>query len=144
MRQQTSNDIDYTELSRSQLKELWGQKWGIEAPPKIGRKMMLVSLRYKDWELRTGGLNKADQKRIDKLVKAYQKDPNYFDTKIDKNANHVDIGTKLIRTYKGIQHIVYVIENGFEYKDQIYSSLSKLAFHITGTKWNGRVFFGVK
>src|SRR5260370_1173892 len=53
-------------------------------------------------------------------------------------------GTKLIREYQGIEHCVTVRADDFEYLGRPYKSLSSIAREITGTKWNGLVFFGLK
>jgi len=52
-------------------------------------------------------------------------------------------GTVLRRVYQGTEHVVTVLEGGFEYEGGNYKSLSKIAQEITGTRWNGLVFFGV-
>src|SRR6266545_4424888 len=51
-------------------------------------------------------------------------------------------GTVLTRVHQGTEHQVTVLENGFEYAGRVYKSLSKIAQEITGTRWNGLVFFG--
>ena len=53
------------------------------------------------------------------------------------------IGTKLIRDYQGRTITVTVIQEGFEFKNKIYKSLSAIANEVTGKHWNGRKFFGV-
>jgi Protein of unknown function (DUF2924) len=53
-------------------------------------------------------------------------------------------GTKLIREWQGIEHCVTVRADDFEYLGRPYKSLSSVAHEITGTKWNGWVFFGLK
>jgi len=53
-------------------------------------------------------------------------------------------GTKLIREWQGTRHQVTVLEKGFEYDGNDYRSLSAIARQITGTAWNGLVFFGLK
>jgi hypothetical protein len=53
-------------------------------------------------------------------------------------------GTKLIREWQGIEHCVTVRTEDFEYLGRPYRSLSSVAREITGTKWNGWVFFGLK
>jgi len=52
-------------------------------------------------------------------------------------------GTLLVREHDGQTIVVKVLERGFEYNQQVFSSLSALALHITGTKWNGLLFFGL-
>ena len=53
-------------------------------------------------------------------------------------------GTRLIRQWQGVSYQVTVRDHGFEYEGQEYRSLSAIARKITGTAWNGLVFFGVK
>jgi hypothetical protein len=53
-------------------------------------------------------------------------------------------GTLLVREWHGKAHKVTVIEGGAMYQGKRYSSLSELAFHITGAHWSGPLFFGLK
>ncbi|MGL4562713.1 MAG: DUF2924 domain-containing protein [Brevinema sp.] len=58
--------------------------------------------------------------------------------------NVVKSGTKLVREYQGQKHEVSIIDGDFFYGGIKYKSLSKIAREITGTNWNGNLFFGVK
>jgi hypothetical protein len=53
-------------------------------------------------------------------------------------------GAVLVRLHKGIEHRVTVLEDGFEYRGQLFESLSQVARAISGTPWNGYLFFGLK
>ena len=53
-------------------------------------------------------------------------------------------GTRLLREHGGVEHSVTVLADGFEYEGRPYKSLSAVARHITGTRWNGWTFFGLK
>ncbi|MEI5688638.1 DUF2924 domain-containing protein [Sphingomonas kyungheensis] len=53
-------------------------------------------------------------------------------------------GSQLIKAYGGRNHIVAVEEGGFRYEGAVFSSLSAIAKHITGTHWNGLLFFGLR
>jgi hypothetical protein len=53
-------------------------------------------------------------------------------------------GTRLIREWKGVEHTVTVLDDGYEYQGRPYKSLSAIARAIAGTRWNGWVFFGVR
>jgi hypothetical protein len=53
-------------------------------------------------------------------------------------------GTRLIRESRGVQHCATVRDDGFEYQGRPFKSLSAVARAITGTQWNGSVFFGLK
>ena len=59
-------------------------------------------------------------------------------------ANRPIAGTRLVREWQGVEHQVTVLADGFEYLGQPYKSLSSIAREITGTRWNGWVFFGLK
>ena len=53
-------------------------------------------------------------------------------------------GTVLVREHQGVEHRVTVLEDGFEFRGARYRSLSKIAKEITGTRWNGYLFFRLK
>ena len=96
--------------------------------------------RIKNWEEQHGSLSPKVQREIDKLVENYDRTQN-----IEKENKVLSItdGTKLVREFKGKRYSVTVIPNGFEYNGRTYKSLSAIANEITGTRWNGKKFFGV-
>jgi len=53
-------------------------------------------------------------------------------------------GTVLTRAHDGVDHQVTVLDDGFEYRGQRYASLSKIAREISGTNWNGFLYFGLQ
>ena len=53
-------------------------------------------------------------------------------------------GTRLVRRWKGGNHVVTVEPTGFEYRGIHYESLSQIARLITGTRWSGPLFFGLR
>jgi hypothetical protein len=53
-------------------------------------------------------------------------------------------GTVLRRTHEGLEHQVVVLDVGFRYRDETFTNLSHIARLITGTSWNGYLFFGLK
>jgi Fe-S oxidoreductase len=55
-----------------------------------------------------------------------------------------EVGTQLVRIYKGRKIEVTLLNEGFKYGGKVYSSLSAIATEITGTRWNGYTFFGLK
>lgn len=54
------------------------------------------------------------------------------------------VGTRLIRAWQGVEHCVTVLDDGFEYQGRRYKSLSAIALAITGTRWNGPLFWGLR
>lgn len=62
----------------------------------------------------------------------------------ERSAQLVQSGSVLTRDWKGKRHTVHVSEDGYEWNGETYRSLSKIAHHITGTRWSGPRFFGVR
>lgn len=96
--------------------------------------------KIKDWEDKYGELPPEVQRKINRLVAQYEKN---LCVKISDSALKISDGTKLVRDFKGKRHSVTVISTGYEYNGQSYKSLSAVANEITGTRWNGKKFFGV-
>ena len=106
-------------------------------------------IKYIAWEMQArkqGGYSAQTQKKLDQLSDnlAEGKDTTEDNIKLLKEKTTLEIkaGTKLIREYKGEKHEVIALDKGFNYKDKTYKSLSAIANEITGTQWNGKVFFG--
>ncbi len=122
------------------LRQQWAEAWHITPHRWIGRAMLERSLAAKKSAQEGCGLTPNQKKRLSKLVTAYKRNPNYF----DQGHAALKPGMKLIRNWQGKPHSVTVTTNGFMYQDKEYSGLSTIASEITGSRWNGWVFFGVK
>lgn len=127
-------------LPLEELRQRWTTAWGKEPHKRIGRTMLERSLVYKTRQQQGRGLTPEQQVQLGKLMKEYKRNPARFDERSDS----LKPGTKLIRTHNGKKHSVLVKATGFEYEGQTYGSLSKIANDITGKRWNGWVFFGIK
>jgi hypothetical protein len=125
-------------LSLPELRQRWAEAWALLPPPKISRTMLEKSLVFKLREQSGRGLTSDQQARLDKLVRAYKRAPGPM------KEITIKPGTRLVRTWKGVRHSVMVKNDGFEYQGRIFTSLSEVAATITGTRWNGWVFFGLK
>lgn len=139
---QLSPDItsNLTSLSLDDLRQKWSLAWGREPHSRIGRTMLLKSLEYKILEQKVGALTSEQHKRLEQIIKSYKRNPNCF----DENVPVLKPGTRLVRNWNGKRYSVLVQNTGYEYKDKLYNSLSQVAFEITGTRWNGWVFFDLK
>jgi hypothetical protein len=122
------------------LKARWRELFDSEPPP-YNRRFLESRLAYRVQELAIGGLSEAALERLKAL--ADQAGPKGRTKRKAENYRPV-AGTQLIREWKGVEHCVTVRTDGFEYLGQPYKSLSSVAQKITGTKWNGWVFFGIK
>ena len=124
-----------------QLKEQWRQLFEGE-PPAFNRRYLESRLADRIQELAYGGLKPDTVRRLEKLGE--ELDGGRVDVR-KRPANDRPIsGTRLIRDYQGIEHCVTVRDNDFEYQGRPYKSLSAIARAITGTQWNGVVFFGLR
>ena len=65
-------------------------------------------------------------------------------SEFDRRRTELKLGTILMREWNGRPHRVMVVEEGFAWNGKTYESLSRIAFAITGTKWNGPRFFGLR
>lgn len=122
-----------------ELKGLWREYFGSE-PPAYRKGFMVRRLAHRIQELAYGEMTPQHHKRLDGLV-AGQTDP----TRPSRmREDHFVAGTRLIREWQGTDHEVTVLEDGFSYQGRPYRSLSAIARTITGTRWNGPLFFGLR
>lgn len=133
-------DNSIARLPLAELRQKWAEYWSVMPHARIGRTMLEKSLEFKLWEQETGGLSAEQQSRLDNLITSYKRNHNFF----DDNMTDIKPGTRLVRIYKGQRYSVLVSADGYEYRDKKYSSLSEIASNITGTRWNGWIFFGLK
>lgn len=127
-------------LDHGQLKDRWREYFGA-GPPGYRRGFLIKALAYRIQELTYGGLPQEVREEIDARIDGEA--PN------GKRRNGVSndrpvAGTRLIREWQGIKHHVTVMTDGFEYEGRKYKSLSAIARAITGTRWNGPLFFGLR
>jgi len=127
-------------LARQQLETEWMRYFNTPAPK--GAKTQFI-VRHITWQKEVeeyGGLNTKVKNQLEKLVQ----DLRLGKELISPNNLVIKSGTKLLREYKGVKHEVIVDNETYIYQGISYKSLSRIARIITGTQWNGKVFFGVK
>jgi hypothetical protein len=115
-------------LDRATLTGHWLEIYGHPPPAQISIGMLRLAIGWHAQAQKHGGLDAACRK----MLQAGTTSPL------------LEKGTRLIREWQGISHQVTVLSQGFEYAGERYRSLSAIARRITGTAWNGWVFFGVK
>lgn len=125
------------DMDMDALKKQWRELFDIE-PPASNRIYILRRLTYRLQEISYGGLTEDVQARLRSLR-------NSVPTEINpKRKNLPPPGTNLVREYQGIEHRVIVLHDGYEYEGRRYENLSVIARTITGTRWSGPLFFGLK
>ena len=119
--------------SRARLAELWAGYFGSKPPPRTSRALLLRAVAYQLQEGALGGLSPATCRRLGGPEPAPLRPPR-----------GPRPGTVLVREWHGVGHQVRVIEDGVLYRGERYRSLSEVARRITGTRWSGPRFFGLK
>lgn len=123
------------------LKARWRDLFAA-APPPYNRKFLERRLAYRIQELAFGGLKPETIARLEALGE--QLDGGNVMVRRNRADDRPIVGTRLIREWQGIEHTVTVISDGYEWQGRPYKSLSSVARAITGTRWNGWIFFGLK
>jgi hypothetical protein len=124
------------------LKAKWRELFESEPPP-YNRRFLEHRLAYRIQELAYGGLKPETIERLRALGE--QLDGGRAEVRRRRSGEDRPVsGTRLIREYQGVEHCVTVRDDDFEYQGRPYKSLSAIARAITGTRWNGLTFFGLK
>jgi DUF2924 family protein len=129
------------DLDHAALKERWRALRGGEPPRKLSRQFLLRALAYYMQEQAFGGLSPAVRQRLQRLAVELKATGRITST---GKQSPIKPGTRLIREWQGSTHEVTVLEEGFQWNEETYRSLSAIARAITGTRWNGHLFFGLR
>ena len=124
-----------------ELKNQWRELFETE-PPAFNRRYLESRLAYRIQELAYGGLKPETVRRLEMLGE--QLDGGNITLRRIRADLKPIAGTRLVREWQGIEQTVTVLAEGYEWQGRPYRSLSSVARAITGTHWNGWIFFGLK
>lgn len=127
-------------MSRTELKALWTERFGGEISNSRAPDLLRRRIAWRLQEERFGGLCTETKRRLRDLAKAYERDAEHKPSAKPK----LQTGTVLTREWKGRLHTVQVKPDGYVYNGKHYKGLSKIAREITGTRWSGPLFFGLR
>lgn len=127
----------------AELQAKWRQRLKQPLSAHVRKELLVPLLAYKLQEQAYGGLKPEIRRQLEKLAALYRLDPNAKAGHVT-GTRRVKSGTRLLRQWNGKTHQVLVVENGYEYEGQRYKSLSVIAWTITGTRWSGPAFFGLR
>jgi hypothetical protein len=122
------------------LRKRYRELFRAEPPKAFGPDLLRRSIAHRIQEKAYGGLPASTRRLLDQLVKAAMAKPNGR----LKQPRRIKPGSELVRTWKGRTYRVMVMADGFAYDGERYASLSEIASEITGTRWNGPRFFGLR
>ncbi len=133
-------DIDILAgLPRADLVERWKELYRVGPPKGISTRLMVRAIAYEMQARHYGGLRPAVVRQLDKIARGDTRG------KVESapRAPALEPGARLVREWNGVTHTVDVIDDGFEWQDRRYGSLSEIARLITGARWSGPRFFGL-
>ena len=127
------------DLDLDELRNLWGRFVGA-VPAHHGANLLRRRLGYELQARVHGNLTVETRRRLKRLHQSFRADPAYTPLP----GLGLKAGTVLTRTWRGVVHRVEVVNGGFEHRGERLGSLSEIARRITGTRWSGPLFFGLK
>lgn len=162
MRARTAAPIDLSllpSMSLAELRAAWACHTGRIAPP-AQRRLLIRELAWRIQEREHGGLDAKTRRLLNAAIR------NAVKSETQEKGEHaaslleapkraspsrtsmlsLQTNTRLVRTWRGERHEVVVLEGGeaFRYRDRTYDNLSQIARSITGVRWSGPRFFGLR
>ncbi len=131
---------DLKTMNQGELLETWTAQFRKRPPPVRSAEFLRNLLAWKLQERLLGGLSPKKRRRLRQLADTLEKNPDHR----PRMPWALKSGTVLTREWQGIRHAVMVCPDGFEYAGKRYRSLTGVARTITGTRWSGSVFFGLR
>lgn len=126
-------------LDPKALHQKWRAFFGDNPSPRLGRSFMIRALAYEIQERAFGGLKPSSRRMLYRIAEGG------VETALQSvQKRRATAGTVLIRQWRGTSHRVTVHERDVVYRGRRYKSLSEVARTITGTRWSGPRFFGLK
>jgi hypothetical protein len=127
-------------LQKPALFTLWQQLFNTIPPNGMRKEMLVQFLAYRMQEKELGGVSDRSHLRLKELAGSIEA----RSTTSASSSLVIKPGTRLMREWKEQVHVVNVEEGSYEYRGARYESLSEIARLITGTRWSGPLFFGLK
>ncbi len=127
-------------LGTAELRARWEQVFNRTTPTRASRDLLLRALAYHIQERSEGGLSKSTRRRLAKLAGINGENREAMSL----HRVRLKPGSRLIREWRGEVHRVTVLEKGFDWRGNRYASLSQIARAITGARWSGPLFFGLR
>jgi hypothetical protein len=135
----TAEIAGLSKASIADLRERWKSLYRKEPLGHISRSLMIRAIAYRLQERAFGGLKPSTQRVLDRIGAGRSEA-----TLEPIPKRRASAGTVLIREWRGVSHRVTVLDNDVVYRGRRYKSLSEVARAITGTRWSGPLFFGLK
>jgi hypothetical protein len=134
------------DLDLKGLRTRWQNQFGRAAPEHLTRYLLFRILAYRTQAERLGDLDPETLKVLEQAGRPECQLSNISSrlVALDQRRSAPPAGTILVREWDQKSHRVIVLQDGFAWNGKTFDSLSQVAFAITGTKWNGPRFFGLR
>lgn len=126
-------------LTIFELRGEWRRHLRMAPPMRLSRNLLLRGIAYRLQEKALGGLSKAVLRRLSVAPAG----PGESTSGKTRATVSLKTGTRLVREWHGVTHVVLVHPDGFEWEGRRHRSLSVIARTITGAHWSGPRFFGL-
>jgi hypothetical protein len=131
-------------LDVGELRARWHTVFRRRAPPHLPRHLLFRILAYRLQANRLGELDNDSQRLLDRIGSGSAERIDRLVANLNRPRAELRPGTLLTREWGGHLQRVMVLADGFTWNGKTYGSLSKVAFAITGSRWNGPRFFGLR
>ena len=131
-------------LDVRELRARWHTVFGRAAPPHLPRHLLFRILAYRLQADPFGDLDADTRRVLDRVGSGSSEGIGRLVADLNRSRTALRPGTLLTREWDGHLHRVMVFADGFSWNGKTYGSLSKVAFAITGSRWNGPRFFGLR
>jgi hypothetical protein len=140
----TQEVIGLDGLTLDDLRLRWQNKFGRAASVHLPKNLLLRLYAYRLQTEMLGDLGPGTTQLLDRLGRENVVEGKPIPLPADLNSRgQLKTGTVLVREHAGVNHHVMVVQEGYCWNGQTFSSLSQVATTITGTRWNGPRFFGL-
>jgi hypothetical protein len=127
-------------LDGKSLKQRWGSLYNAEPPARLGPSVLVQALAYRQQENALGGLKPSTRR----LLERASADAAAGRRTRSTDERRIKPGTVLLREWHAVTHQVTVLKDHVLFRGQRYRSLSEVARRITGSRWSGPLFFGLR
>lgn len=130
-----TSTVELERMPRSSLIDRYEHLISSPPPKGISTPLLCRLVAYEVQAARYGGLSLRTRNKLQAIA---------GDQAVAPGGPSLRSGSRLVRDWNGVTHVVDVVKGGYRYQGRIYRSLSAIAREITGARWSGPRFFGLK
>jgi hypothetical protein len=131
---------NFGNLGPEELDQTWRALFGSERPRRVCGALLIKALGYRLQEKAFGGLKPSTRR----LLECQGRNGSERGPLAEPARIRLKVGTVLVREWHGVSNRVTILDDGFDFRGERFRSLSEIARKITGVRWSGPLFFGLK